>query len=173
MAIRKILVYGAPALEAVNAPVERFDGELAALVDDLFETGWDAPGLGLAAPQVGVNLCLAVVDLSVGKSTKEKLVLANPRVIDREGKVPLEEGCLSFPGLFATIERPRKVVIEAQDIRGDRQTLEAEDLLAQAVCHEIDHLNGKLLVHHLRGLKRHMFMRRIQRLRKAGVWARG
>jgi len=173
MTLRPILVYGAPELEAPNAPVECFDDRLASLVQDLLESGWKAPGLGLAAPQVGVNLRLAVVDLSVGKDASQRMVLANPRIIDRQGKVPLEEGCLSFPGLFASIERPRSITVEAQDIHGEQQTIEADDLLAQAICHEVDHLDGVLLVHHLRGLKRRMFLRRIGRLRKAGTWNRG
>jgi peptide deformylase len=172
MAVRPILVYGAPELEAPNAAVERFDDDLSRLVEDLLETGWRAPGLGLAAPQVGANIRLAVVDLSVGKEPSERLVLANPRVVQQEGKVPLEEGCLSFPGLFTTIERPRRIVVEAQDARGKKHVIEAEDLLAQAICHEIDHLDGRLLIHHLRGLKRRMLLRRINRLRKAGVWTR-
>jgi peptide deformylase len=173
MAVRPILVYGAPELEAPNAPVESFDEQLRTLVRDLLETGWKAPGLGLAAPQVGVNLRLAVVDVSVGKDPAQQLVLANPRILERRGKAPLEEGCLSFPGLFTTIERPRWLRVEARDIDGITRTIEAEDLLAQAICHEVDHLDSVLLVHHLRGLKRRMFLRRIARLRKAGAWSRG
>lgn len=171
MAVRPILLYGDPRLEAPNAPVERFDGELATLVDDMFETSWKAPGLGLAAPQVGVNLQLAVVDLSVGKDPRERLVLANPKVVWEDGATSLEEGCLSFPGLYTTLTRPKRLRIAYRDLDGEPREREADGLLAQAFCHELDHLAGVLIVHHLRGLKRRMFLRRVERMRATGVWA--
>jgi peptide deformylase len=171
MSIRPILVYGDPRLEAKNAPVENFDSELRALVEDLFETGWKAPGLGLAAPQIGVNVRLATIDLSVGKDPDAAIVLANPTIIRRQGKASLEEGCLSFPGLFTTIDRPAALVVRAQDQHGEWRDLEAEGLLAQAVCHEVDHLDSILLVHHLRGMKKRLFMRRVEKMRRLGVWA--
>jgi peptide deformylase len=170
MAIRTILRYGDPLLVAENAPVESFDRELDELITDLFETGWQAPGLGLAAPQVGVNLRLAVVDLSVGKDPEERQVLANPEIVQSEGSCTLEEGCLSFPGMFTNIVRPRRILVRAQDGRGELQELEAEGLLAQAICHEIDHLDATLLVDHLRGLKRRMFLKRIKKLQGLGAW---
>jgi peptide deformylase len=171
MSVRPILIYGDPRLEAENAPVESFDEGLSSLIDDLFESGWRAPGLGLAAPQIGVNLRLATIDLSVGKDPDAKIVLANPMIVRTQGKASLEEGCLSFPGLFTTIERPSALVVHAQDERGEWREIEAEGLLAQAVCHEVDHLDGVLLVHHLRGMKRRLFMRRVEKMRKLGVWA--
>jgi peptide deformylase len=171
MSVRPILIYGDPRLEAENAPVEEFDEGLERLIDDLFETGWKAPGLGLAAPQIGVNLRLATIDLSVGKDPDARIVLANPSIVRTQGRTSLEEGCLSFPGLFTTIERPSALVVRAQDERGEWRDIEAEGLLAQAVCHEIDHLDGVLLVHHLRGMKRRLFMRRVEKMRKLGVWA--
>ena len=170
MAIRPILLYGDPRLEAANAPVTEFGPQLATLVEDLFETGWSAPGLGLAAPQIGVNLRIATIDLSVGKAPGDKIVLANPEIIATEGKTTLEEGCLSFPGLFTNLTRPRTLTVRAQDERGVVRTIEAEGLLAQAVCHEVDHLDSVLLVHHLRGLKKQVFLRRIAKMRKLGVW---
>jgi len=170
MSTRPILVYGDPLLEATNAPVERFDAELQRLVDELFETGWRAPGLGLAAPQIGVNLRLATVDLSVGKDPDQKIVLANPEIIETSGQISLEEGCLSFPGLFTTITRPRELVVRAQDVDGAICEIEASGLLAQAICHEVDHLDGRLLVHHLRGIKKKMFLRRVAKMKKTGVW---
>ena len=170
MAVRPILVYDDPRLEATNQTVEFCGEELQPLIDDLFETGWRAPGLGLAAPQVGVNLRLATVDLSVGKDPKARIVLANPEIIRRQGRVSLEEGCLSFPGLFTTIERPRELCVRAQNEDGDWCEIEADGLLAQAVCHEVDHINGVLLVHHLRGLKRQMFLRRVAKMKRLGVW---
>lgn len=171
MSVRPILVFGDPRLEAPSAPVEHFDADLASLVDDLFETGWQAPGLGLAAPQIGANLRLATVDLSVGKDPTQKIVLANPTITETSGKISLEEGCLSFPGLFTTLSRPREVVVAAQDENGEPLEIEASGLLAQAICHEVDHLDGRLLVHHLRGIKKKMFLRRVAKMRKTGVWA--
>jgi peptide deformylase len=171
MSIRPILVYGDPRLEAENAPVENFNSELRTLVDDLFETGWNAPGLGLAAPQIGVNLRIATIDLSVGKDPEARIVLANPTIVRQQGTTSLEEGCLSFPGLFTTIDRPVALVVRAQDEHGEWREFETEGLLAQAVCHEVDHLDGVLLVHHLRGMKKRLFMRRVEKMRKLGVWA--
>jgi peptide deformylase len=171
MSVRPIVIYGDPRLEAENAPVEKFDEGLGAIIDDLFETGWKAPGLGVAAPQIGVNLRLATIDLSVGKDADAKIVLANPTIVRTQGRTSLEEGCLSFPGLFTTIERPSALIVRAQDEHGEWREIEAEGLLAQAVCHEVDHLDGVLLVHHLRGMKRRLFMRRVEKMRKLGVWA--
>jgi peptide deformylase len=170
MSVRPILVYGDRRLETLSRPVETFDDGLSALVEDLFETGWNAPGLGLAAPQVGVNLRLATVDLSVGKDPDQRIVLANPEIVSSQGRVSLEEGCLSFPGLFTTIVRPRDLVVRAQDISGRWCDLEASGLLAQAICHEVDHLDGVLLVHHLRGMKKTLFLRRVAKMRKSGAW---
>ncbi len=170
MAVRRILTYGDPRLEAENAPVARFDSELDALVVDLFETSWAAPGLGLAAPQVGVNLRLAVIDLSVGRDPDQRLVLANPEIVWQEGRVSQEEGCLSFPSLYTTIARPRRLRVQFQDHHGEPRALEADGLLAQALCHELDHLEGRLLVHHLRGMKKSLFLRRVEKMRSLGVW---
>lgn len=170
MARRDVILYGDPRLEAPNAPVESFGEELRTLVDELFETGWNAPGLGLAAPQVGVNLRVAVVDLSVGKDPAQRIVLVNPEIVEAGGRATLEEGCLSFPGLFTTVGRPRSIVVRAHDAAGVSREIAADGLLAQAICHEVDHLDGVLLVHHLRGLKRRMFLKRVRKMRDLGVW---
>jgi peptide deformylase len=171
MSSRPILIYGDPRLEAPNASVEVFDDHLLLLVDELFSTGWKAPGLGLAAPQIGVNIRLATVDLSVGKDPEQQLVLANPKIVSAEGAVSVEEGCLSFPGLFTTLTRPREIVVQAEDVSGEPFELSASGLLAQAICHEVDHLDGRLLVHHLRGIKKKMFLRRVAKMRRTGVWS--
>jgi len=171
VAVKPILIFGDPRLEATNQPVTDFGAELQEIIDDLFETGWKAPGLGLAAPQIGLNIRLATVDLSVGKDPDARLVLANPEIVFSEGDIALEEGCLSFPGLFTTISRPKRLTVRAQDEYGEWRSIDAEGLFAQAVCHEVDHLDGVLLVHQLRGLKRQMFLRRIAKMRKLGVWA--
>ena len=170
MSVRPILVFGDPRLEAPNADVEDFGADLLSLVEDLFETGWKAPGLGVAAPQIGVNLRLATIDVSVGKDPSSKLVLANPEILSTSGKTQVEEGCLSFPGLFTTLQRPQRLRVRAQNRHGEWWETDAEGLLAQAVCHELDHLDGVLLVHHLRGLKRQMFLRRVAKMRRLGVW---
>jgi peptide deformylase len=170
MTVRPILVFGDPRLEAPNIPVDDFGGELQALIQDLFETGWKAPGLGVAAPQIGANLRLATIDLSVGRDPGARIVLANPEIIHRQGRATLEEGCLSFPGLFTTIERPTALTVRAQNQHGEWRDIEADGLLAQAVCHEIDHLDGVLLTRHLRGMKKKFFMRRVEKMRKLGIW---
>jgi len=170
MTIRPILVFGDPRLEAPNLPVDDFGEGLQSLIQDLFETGWKAPGLGVAAPQIGANLRLATIDLSVGRDPGARIVLANPEIIHRQGRATLEEGCLSFPGLFTTIERPTALTVRAQDQHGVWREIQADGLLAQAVCHEVDHLDGVLLTHHLRGMKKKFFMRRVEKMRKLGVW---
>jgi len=170
MTVRPILVYGDPRLEAPNLAVDDFGSELQSLVQDLFETGWKAPGLGVAAPQIGANLRLATIDLSVGRDPDARIVLANPEIIRRQGRATLEEGCLSFPGLFTTIERPTALTVRAQDRDGEWREIEADGLLAQAVCHEVDHLDGVLLTRHLRGMKKKFFMRRVEKMRKLGIW---
>jgi len=167
---RPIILWGDPRLVAPNAPIDTFDSKLEELIAEMFETSWAAPGLGLAAPQIGVNLRLTVLDLSVGKDPAKKMVLANPEIIHQEGRGSIEEGCLSFPGLFTTFVRPRKVTVRAQDATGRWLEIEGEDLLAQALCHEIDHINGILLIDHIRGLKRKMFLRRVKKLKEAGTW---
>ncbi len=165
-----IILWGDPRLVAPNAPVEIFDQDLDNLITEMFETSWATPGLGLAAPQIGINLRLAVLDLSVGKDLEQKIVLANPEITSQKGQVSMEEGCLSFPGLFTTFQRPKSITVRAQDATGKWREIEAEELLAQALCHEIDHLNGTLLIDHIRGLKRTMFIRRVKKLQKAGAW---
>ncbi len=170
MTVRNILVFGDPRLEAANLPVEDFGDALQSLIQDLFETGWKAPGLGVAAPQIGANLRLATIDLSVGRDPGDRIVLANPEITHRQGRATLEEGCLSFPGLFTTIQRPTALTVRAQDQSGEWREIEADGLLAQAVCHEVDHLNGVLLTHHLRGMKKKLFMRRVEKMRKLGIW---
>jgi peptide deformylase len=170
MTIRPILVFGDPRLEAPNLPVDDFGEGLQSLIQDLFETGWKAPGLGVAAPQIGANLRLATIDLSVGRDPGARIVLANPEIIHRQGRATLEEGCLSFPGLFTTIERPTALTVRAQNQEGVWREIEADGLLAQAVCHEVDHLDGVLLTRHLRGMKKKFFMRRVEKMRKLGVW---
>ncbi len=165
-----ILLDGDPRLVAPNRPVERFGRDLDRLVEDMLETAWAAPGLGLAAPQVGVNLRLAVVDLSVGDDPSAVLVLANPVLEESREEVPVTEGCLSFPGLYTTVRRPRWVRVRAQDLEGRWRILEGEGKLAQAFCHELDHLSGILLPERVRGPRRLFF--HLRRALRRPSWRR-
>ncbi len=164
MPVRPVLLYGDLRLSAQNKPVEEFGPQLDQLIRDLLETAWAAPGVGLAAPQVGVNLRLAVIDFSLGKKPEAPVVLANPEIISSEGRHSAEEGCLSFPGLFAALSRPREVSARAQDGTGKWRQIQAEGILARAICHEIDHLDGVLMIDHLRGPKRWILKRRAAKL---------
>jgi peptide deformylase len=161
--IRDILKFGDPRLLAPNAEVSEFDGELAGLVADLVETCHAAPGLGLAAPQIGVNRRVAIVDLSVGQDPAAVTVLVNPRIVREEGEIRADEGCLSIPGMSEPLTRPTRVVVDAADAAGRRREIEATGLLARALCHETDHLDQKLFVHRMRGLKREMVLRKVRR----------
>lgn len=164
MAIRPIRIYPDPVLREKCPPVERFDDELRALAADMVETMHDAPGVGLAAPQVGEELRLAVVDLSVGKDPEELLVLVNPEVLEEEGEATEVEGCLSLPEITDKVDRAHRIVVRAQDLAGDAFEVEAEDWYARAILHEIDHLNGVLFVDRLRGLRRERARRQLRRL---------
>lgn len=168
--VRSILKYGQHLLHEPAAPVEAIDAELQSLIDDMIETMYAAPGIGLAAPQIDVPLRLFVIDLSAGRSARDLIVMINPRFISREGMQTEEEGCLSLPGFNATVVRPARTVIAGLDREGREQTLEAQDLLARAFQHEMDHLDGTLFVDRLRGIKRDMIVRKIQKLRRTGKW---
>jgi len=168
--IHPIVKYGAPVLEQVAAPVTEFDAKLAKLVEDMFESMYAAHGVGLAAPQIGLSLQLAVIDITSGQDPKAKLVLANPKIIATEDKQKEEEGCLSLPGFHGVVRRPRRVTIRARDVSGKEYTRTGEDLLARALCHEIDHLHGKLFIAHLSMLKRDLIRRRIRKLARASEW---
>ena len=165
-----ITKYGAAVLETSAQPVEVFDGELAKLCEDMFESMYVAQGVGLAAPQIGIARKLAVVDVSVGKNPEARLVLANPEIIHVEGDQREEEGCLSLPGFRGNVLRPAYVTIRAHNIKGELYEMRGEGLLARAFCHEIDHLNGILFIQHLSMLKRDLIKRRIRKLRKTGEW---
>ena len=167
MAILPIHLYPDPILRVKCPPVERFDEELRNLAADMVETMHAAPGVGLAAPQVGVELRLAVVDLSVGKDPEELLVLVNPEVLDEEGRAIETEGCLSIPDLTDKVERPEGIRLRALDLAGQPFELEADDWLARAILHEIDHLDGVLFVDRLRGLRKERARRALKKLAEA------
>lgn len=168
--IRPILRYGEGALHKSAAPVTTFDADLDRLIDDMVETMYAAPGIGLAATQVDVPLRLFVVDLSMGRNASELIVMINPEFEAREGTQLEEEGCLSAPGFNATVVRPARAVVRGQNRQGEEQRIEATGLLARAFQHEMDHLDGVVFIDRLRGIKRDMIVRKIHKLRKSGKW---
>ncbi len=168
--IYPIVKYGDAILEKPGATVKKFDAELERLAEDMFASMYAAQGVGLAAPQVGKSLRLAVVDVTGGKNPEAKIVLANPEIVHAEGEVREEEGCLSVPGFRGYVLRPQFVTIKAQNAKGETFEIRGENLLARAFCHEIDHLNGILFLQHLGMLKRDLIKRKIKKLRKKGEW---
>jgi peptide deformylase len=168
--IRPILKCGAAELTRKSAPVTVFDGQLKTLVRDMFETMYDAPGIGLAAVQIGVDMRLVVMDVSGGQELGRQLVLANPELVSQEGVQREEEGCLSIPDFTAIVERPYRVKVAAQDLEGRPIEVEGEGILARALCHEIDHTNGILYLDRISPLKRELIKRKIRKLVKAGEW---
>jgi peptide deformylase len=168
--IYPIVKYGDPVLETPAAPVTEFDDRLKKLVNDMFESMYEAQGVGLAAPQIGISLHLSVIDTSFKEDPEARLVLVNPRIVSVEGKQGGAEGCLSLPDFRETLTRGKRVTIRAQDIHGNWFERTGEDLLARAFQHEIDHLNGTLYIHHLSSLKRDMMRRKIRRLQRQGEW---
>jgi len=168
--IYPIVKYGDPILEKPGAPIKKFDAEMEQLVEDMFASMYAAQGVGLAAPQIGLSLRLAVVDVTGGKNPEAKIVLANPEIIHAEGEVREEEGCLSIPGFRGYVIRPQFVTVKAQNAKGESYEIRGENLLARAFCHEVDHLNGILFLQHLSMLKRDLIKRKIKKLRKQGEW---
>jgi peptide deformylase len=168
--IYPIVKYGREVLEKPGNPVVEFDGKLEKLVADMFETMYAASGVGLAAPQIGLPLRLAVIDITCGEDPKAKLVLANPEIVSMEGEQVQDEGCLSLPDFRAKTPRPERATVRAQDVHGKEFTLSGEGLLARAFCHEIDHLNGKLFITHVGRLKRESIKRKVRQMTKAGEW---
>jgi len=164
MAILPIRIYPDPVLRVKCRDVTEFDQKLRKTAADLVQTMHAAPGVGLAAPQVGLDLRLAVIDLSVGEDPKQVHVIVNPEVVAREGAETAEEGCLSLPGITDKVERPTLVTIKAQDLEGKPIEIRAEEWLARAFCHEIDHLNGVLFTDYLRGLRKERVKRQLRKL---------
>jgi len=168
--IYPIVKYGDPVLEKPGSPVGKFNAELDELAEDMFASMYAAQGVGLAAPQIGKSIRLAIVDVSSGKNPEAKIVLVNPEIIHAEGEVREEEGCLSIPGFRGYVIRPQFVTVKAQNVKGETFEIRGENLLARAFCHEIDHLNGILFLQHLSMLKRDLIRRKIKKLRKEGEW---
>jgi peptide deformylase len=169
--IRPIVKYGKEdILHQPSRRVEEITPDLQRLIDDMVETMYAAPGIGLAAPQVGVLLRVFVIDLSVGRDTNGLITLINPEFVERQGMQLEEEGCLSLPGFNATVARPDFAVVKGLDLKGDERTLEGRGLLARAFQHEMDHLDGKVFVDRLRGIKRELIVRKIHKLSRTGKW---
>jgi peptide deformylase len=165
-----IVKYGDPVLEKPAAPVTVFDGDLRKLVAEMFESMYAAHGVGLAAPQIGIPLRIAVIDVTFKENPDARLVLINPEIIHKEGKQRLSEGCLSLPDFRADVTRANKVTVRAQDLEGKTFERTGEELLARAFLHETDHLNGRLFINHISALKRDLIKRKIRKLVKAGEW---
>jgi peptide deformylase len=168
--ILPLLRYGANALHQPAAPVAEMTADIDRLITNMVETMYAAPGIGLAAPQVGVPLRIFVIDLSMGRDPNGLITMINPEFVERDGLQLEEEGCLSVPGFNATVVRPQRAVVKGLDREGNLRQVDGEGLLARAFQHEMDHLDGRLFIDHLRGIKRDMIVRRIRKLTRAGKW---
>jgi len=168
--IYPIVKFGNPVLEKPSETVTVFDADLEKLIEDMFESMYAAHGVGLAAPQIGIGRRIAVIDVTFKEDPEAKLVLINPEIIHKEGKHTQSEGCLSIPDFRENVTRPNKVSVRAQDVHGKPFEKTGEELLARALLHETDHLNGKLYISHLSAIKRDLMKRKIRKLQKAGEW---
>jgi peptide deformylase len=168
--LRPIVRYGSAVLQQPARDVGAITPEVTALVNDMVETMYAAPGIGLAATQIGIPLRIFVVDLSVGRDPAALITMINPVFVEREGTQLEEEGCLSLPGFTATVLRPHRAVVRGLDRDGQEHQREGTGLLARAFQHEMDHLDGRLFVDRLRGIKRDMILRKIRKLERAGKW---
>jgi peptide deformylase len=168
--IRPILRYGAGVLHQPAATVTDITPEIQQLIDDMIQTMYAAPGIGLAAPQVGVPLRIFVADISVGRNPADLLTFVNPTFVERDGMQLEEEGCLSVPGFNATVARPSRAVVTGLDRDGKEQTIEGTGLLARCFQHEMDHLDGTVFVDRLRGLQKDLIVRKIRKLSRSGKW---
>ncbi len=170
MALRQILHHPDPRLRFKARAVGHFDAMLATLIEDMFETMYAAPGVGLAAVQVGVSKRLFVMDCSGGKDPDQRVVMVNPEVLHIEGNQNGEEGCLSFPGIFTPVERSLRAVVRAHDINGNEFELDDSELTARCMLHETDHCDGIVFIDKMSPLKRELVKRKIRKLQNAGKW---
>ncbi len=167
MSIKPLVILPDPVLRLVSKPVERVDAPLLKLADDMFETMYDAPGIGLAAIQIGEPLRMLVIDLAKEGEEPAPQVFINPEILEKSDERSVyEEGCLSIPDYYAEVERPAKVRVRHLDREGKEQEVEAEGLLATCLQHEIDHLNGVLFIDHISKLKRDMVVKKFKKLAK-------
>jgi peptide deformylase len=168
--IRPILRYGDHVLHQRAQAVEVLGPEIDRIVADMIDTMYAAPGVGLAAPQIGLPLRILVVDISIGRDPGGLIVMINPEFVERDGMQLEEEGCLSVPGFNATVVRPQRAVLKGLNRDGVEQQVEGIGLLARAFQHEMDHLDGTLFVDRLRGIKRDVIVRKIKKLSRSGKW---
>src|SRR5207237_4314710 len=168
MSLLKLVTWPNPILEAPADPVTKFNGDLKKLVDNMFETMYSAPGVGLAAVQVGVSKRLFVMDCSGGKDPAQRIAMINPEVIRVEGEQDGEEGCLSFPGIFFEVKRDFRAIVRAHDVNGNLFEVDGMELTARCMLHETDHCDGIVFLDHTTPLKREMVKRKIKKLQKAG-----
>src|SRR5262245_21428004 len=168
MAVRRIVKFGDPVLATPTALVTDITGEVRDLVRDMIETMIAAPGVGLAANQVGVSLRVAVIDVTAGQEPGHVIILINPQVTLQDGRQVEEEGCLSIPGYTEFVTRPARAAVRALNLEGGELTMEGTELLARAFCHETDHLDGKLFIEKLAGIKRQLITKRVRRAAESG-----
>jgi peptide deformylase len=170
MSLVPIEKFGAEVLDRRASELTEFSSDLEVIAQDMIETMYAAPGVGLAAPQIGLGIRLMVIDITVGEDPAQVIVMANPVMIETQGEQHEEEGCLSVPGYSGVVSRPAWVKVRGQDLKGQEITLEGEGLLARAFCHEIDHLDGKLFLERLGVLKRDLIKRKIRKKIRQGDW---
>jgi peptide deformylase len=168
--IVSILKYGAPELRKVSERVTEFNGKLEEIAANMMETMYSASGVGLAAPQIGINIRLITINTTGGEEKDKEIIICNPEIMHSEGKQTGDEGCLSLPSFCETVARPEKVDIKGQDLKGNELKIEADGMLARVLSHEIDHLNGVLFIDRISSLKRTLIRNKIKKLSKAGEW---
>ncbi len=168
--IHEVVKYPDPVLAKPGEMVTEFGPELKTLVEEMFESMYEAQGIGLAAPQISISRRITVIDVSFKKNPEEKIALINPEIVDREGKQVEEEGCLSLPDIREKVQRAAWVKVRAQDVTGKFFEVEGEELLSRALQHEIDHLDGVLFIDRISRLKRDLALRKIKKMQKNGEW---
>jgi peptide deformylase len=170
LAVLPIRKFGDEVLRVPTQIITSIDGDLQKLIDDMVDTMYAAPGVGLAANQVGVSKRLMLIDLSVGKRRGELHVCINPEIVETEGTITEDEGCLSVPDFAEVVTRPERVKLRYMDRNGEQREMWGQGLMARAMCHETDHLNGLLYIDHLRGLKKDRILKKISKLARSGMW---
>jgi peptide deformylase len=168
MPILQIVKYGNPILTKKAEKITNLDRYIEELAQNMVQTMYAAPGIGLAAPQINENKRLITADLSVGEDSQNLIILINPELISQEGEVVNQEGCLSIPDISENVTRPYRVIVKGVDLKGNEKTVEAEGLLARVLCHEIDHINGKLFIDHLSRLKKSLIKKKLKKAIEAG-----
>jgi len=168
MSILQIVTYGNPILIKKAEEIINIDKYIEELAQNMVQTMHAAPGIGLAAPQVNEGKRLITADLSVGEDSQNLIILINPELISQEGELIHQEGCLSVPDINEKVARPYRVIVKGIDLKGNEKTIEAEGLLARVLCHEIDHINGKLFIDHLSLLKKNLIKKKLKKAIQAG-----